>query len=132
MFKVEFQGPLEGENSEGDKYIAYFTNPILNGMVESGKDESEAFTELIISLAVKIHYDNKFSFQLALPKPQASEEGAHTKYWREYFEEGKAEGWEEVMKAFEETDDYANAPTSEMLDWFIDYLKQNYHAPVKK
>jgi len=39
-------------------YLAGFTNKELRGMIESGVTVKEAFDELMISLKVKIAYDN--------------------------------------------------------------------------
>jgi predicted RNase H-like HicB family nuclease len=66
---VSFLLPLEGENYEEDKYIAWFDNPIFKGLCTAGTTKEEAFKELMISMAVKVAYDNNIELLPLLPQP---------------------------------------------------------------
>ena len=46
---------------DGNIYVASFINPILKGLVETGKTQKEAFEELITSLKVIIAYENNIN-----------------------------------------------------------------------
>lgn len=49
------------EDTEG--YIAYFSDPNFKGLVETGLTKQEAFNELMVSLRVKLAYDNGLKYE---------------------------------------------------------------------
>lgn len=52
--------PMPGADPEYPEWYVHI--PAMIGMGESGKTKKEAFEELMISLKVKIMYDNQITF----------------------------------------------------------------------
>ena len=61
---VEFEAPMEGGNYYEDKWICFFENNDMGGIVESGLTKEEAFKQLMITLEIKIRYDNNLKFPI--------------------------------------------------------------------